>query len=261
MPRFKMTIEYAGTRYSGWQIQKNARTVAGEIDRAVRGATGAAAFELYGAGRTDAGVHALAQVAHLRTRAKTTARDILYGANDRLPPDVNVLAVEPVSAHFHARHDAVLRSYVYQISTRRTAFGKKYVWWVKDALDERAMARAAALIAGRHDFSSFCERPHEPESTLVHVEESRLERHGDLLVYHVAASHFLWRMVRRLTGALVAVGRGKLTQRDVERLLATRSNEVAALTAPPSGLFLEQVLYSADEPRRRPAPAFPVPKP
>src|SRR4051812_42847726 len=105
MQSWKLTIEYEGTRYSGWQEQRNAKTVQGALRAALEEHLGER-VDLGGAGRTDAGVHALAQVAHLRTRAKTTARDILYGANDRLPTDVNVLSVEPVSAHFHARHDA-----------------------------------------------------------------------------------------------------------------------------------------------------------
>ena len=154
MARFKLLIEYAGTRYSGWQIQKNARTVQGEIDRAIREALRPREFELYGSGRTDAGVHAIAQVAHLDiyTAAPEQLRRKL---NDELPADINILAVDKVPHRFHARHDAVARSYVYQISRRRTAFGKPFVWWIKEPLDVGAMREAAALFVGMKDFRGF----------------------------------------------------------------------------------------------------------
>src|SRR5262245_677845 len=129
--RFKLTIEYAGTRYSGWQIQKNAKTVQGEIDRAVREATGQRSFELYGSGRTDAGVHALAQVAHLDLDTTMPPETLRRRINELLPSDIHLLRVEKARHKFHARHDAVARSYIYQVSRRRTAFSKALVWWVK----------------------------------------------------------------------------------------------------------------------------------
>ena len=135
MPRFKLTIEYAGTRYSGWQIQKNARTIQGEIDRAVRTVTGRRDFELYGSGRTDAGVHAVAQVAHLDVSTNIPADTLLRRVNDELPADINILAAEQVPHRFHARHHAVARRYMYQIARRRTAFAKPFVWWVREPLD------------------------------------------------------------------------------------------------------------------------------
>ena len=155
MPRFRLLIEYAGTRYSGWQIQKNARTVAGEIDRAIRDATRRQEFELYGAGRTDAGVHALGQVAHLELYTDLTPAVLRARINDALPADIYVRAVDKVPHRFHARHDARQRSYVYQISRRKTAFLKPYVWWIKDRLDVAAMRAAAAAFVGMRDFASF----------------------------------------------------------------------------------------------------------
>ncbi|MEO6238069.1 MAG: tRNA pseudouridine synthase A, partial [Vicinamibacterales bacterium] len=130
MPRFKLLIEYTGTRYSGWQIQKNARTVAGEIDRAVHEVTGRGEFELYGAGRTDAGVHALAQVAHLDIYTDLPAQTLRHRVNDVLPSDIHVRRIDKAPHRFHARHDAMSRSYLYQISRRKTAFFKPYVWWI-----------------------------------------------------------------------------------------------------------------------------------
>src|SRR5512132_935757 len=148
MARFRLLIEYAGTRYSGWQIQKNARTVQGEIDRAIRTATGRADFELYGSGRTDAGVHALAQVAHLDVSTPLSPETLRRRLNDELPADINLLSAEPVPHRFHARHDAVARRYLYQISRRRTAFAKNYVWWVKESIDATLMRRAAQAFVG-----------------------------------------------------------------------------------------------------------------
>src|SRR5437773_12080437 len=129
MARFKLTLEYAGTRYSGWQIQQNARTVQGELARVVRDVTGQKQFELYGSGRTDAGVHALEQVAHLDLETRLPPETLGRALNEALPADINVLAVERVTRQFHARHGALARSYLYQISRRRTASAKPFVWW------------------------------------------------------------------------------------------------------------------------------------
>src|SRR5437870_1584131 len=155
MPRFKLTIEYAGTRYSGWQIQKNARTVQGELDRAVRAVTRRTDFELYGSGRTDAGVHAAAQVAHLDVSTTIPAETLRRRLNDELPADINILGAAQVPHRFHARHDAVARRYLYQVACRRTAFAKPFVWWVKEPLDAERMRDAARAFVGMRDFRSF----------------------------------------------------------------------------------------------------------
>jgi tRNA pseudouridine38-40 synthase len=243
VPTWKLTLEYDGTRYRGWQSQKNTeRTVQGVLLRAAREVLGDD-VAIGGAGRTDAGVHALAQVAHLRARAERRPEEILYGLNDRLPFDVNVLSVEKATPRFHARHDAKSRTYLYRISRRRTAFDKRWVWWVKDRLDFSAMKRAANLFEGRHDFASFCENAAGQESTIVVVEKSDvLDWHREIH-FRITASHFLWKMVRRLTGALVEVGRATLDKAGVERLLSEKSAAPAKWTAPPSGLFLEKVEY------------------
>jgi tRNA pseudouridine38-40 synthase len=255
MLNWKLILEYDGTRYSGWQEQSNARTISGELRKAAEDYFDRQ-VEIGGAGRTDAGVHALAQVAHLKLsprggRPKTIPRpqEILYALNDRLSADLNVLKVETASSRFHARHDVVSRSYLYQISTRRTAFGKKYVWWVKDRLDLAAMESAAALIVGRHDFAAFRERDakREEQSTTVVVESAELITDEHLILFRITASHFLWKMVRRLVGSLVEVGRGNARVEDFARLIEEPQNgsslEPARLTAPPSGLFLERVTY------------------
>lgn len=275
MPRYRLTIEYAGTRYSGWQIQKNARTVQGEIDKAVRAITGRHDFELYGSGRTDAGVHAAGQVAHLDVATNLPAASLVGRINDELPADINVLSAALVPHRFHARHSALARRYVYQIARRRTAFAKPYVWWVKDPVDVAAMRTAAAAFVGMKDFQSFAaedhthddgtapgraprrgehdrrddrDRPAEPRerSTLVLIDRLDIEVHGDLLVVVIQGSHFLWKMVRRVVGVLTEIGRGGLTPSAAQTLLTSRSDVPARLTAPASGLFLERVFYQGD---------------
>jgi tRNA pseudouridine38-40 synthase len=249
MPRFKLLIEYAGTRYSGWQIQKNARTVQGEIDRAIRAIAPKTAFELYGAGRTDAGVHALGQVAHLDLHTTLPAATLVARINDHLPADINILAAEKVPHRFHARHDALTRGYLYQIARRRTAFDKPYVWWIKDELDIAAMRAAATLLVGMRDFRSFTDDDPDEKSTLVEISELAIHESGDLLLVRVVGSHFLWKMVRRIVGVLAEVGRGRLDVAAAGRLVAERSSIPAKLTAPASGLFLERVVYEGDAPR------------
>lgn len=152
MARFKVFIEYEGTRFSGWQAQKNARTVQGELIGAMKQVFNTDAFELYGSGRTDAGVHAIAQVAHLDVQTMFAPEIIRMKTNDLLPADINLVEIEKASRQFHARHDAIARSYLYQISRRRTAFGKRSVWWIKDRLNLDAMKQTAELFEGMHDF-------------------------------------------------------------------------------------------------------------
>lgn len=246
MTRFKLTLEYVGTRYRGWQIQKNARTVAGELHQAVRTVAGREPGELYGSGRTDAGVHALHQVAHLDLETTLAPPQLLWRINEELPADINLLALEPAARRFHARHGAMARSYLYQISRRRTALGKPFVWWVKDALDGRAMARAGRLFEGLHDFQSFTDQDPEDGSTKVKVGSVEVREEGALLLIRIVGSHFLWKMVRRMVGVLAEVGRGDYDDDDVRGLLREPSDAPARLTAPPSGLFLERVLYEGD---------------
>jgi len=247
MPRFLLRIEYAGTRYRGWQIQSNARTVQGEIAQAAREVLGTPSFELYGSGRTDAGVHALEQVAHLDTAVKMPPGMLVDRINALLPADINILSAEVVDRRFHARHSATSRSYVYQIARRRTAFAKPYVWWVRDPLDVARMRNAAAVFTGLHDFRAFTDDDPEEKSTKVLVESLTVEEEGDLILVRIAGSHFIWKMVRRIVGILVEAGQGGLTPKQIEAMLEGDSDLPARLTAPASGLFLEKVSYAGTE--------------
>ena len=253
MPRYKLTIEYAGTRYSGWQKQKNAKTIQGEIERAISDLTRDNTFEFYGSGRTDAGVHALHQVAHLEMRKPLPAETIRRGINDALPADIHILAVDTVAHRFHARHSAVARSYLYQLSRRRSAFAKPFVWWVREPLDLARMQAAAARLTGMHDFQAFSDDDPDEKSTEVLVDEVTLIEDGDLIL----------------------IGKGGMDVEDIDRLLAAGGPEgpplhakstprvgkptPAELTAPSSGLFLERVFYEGDGRQWPLRPAVPVP--
>ena len=178
--------------------------------------------------------------------------------NDELPADVNILDIEKASPQFHARHDAVARSYLYQISRRRTAFGKKMVWWIKDQLDINKMKATAELFVGMKDFQSFTADDPEEKSTKVHVEKIEIREHGDLILIRFMGSHFLWKMVRQIVGVLAEVGRGKLTIEQARTFLDQRSGKPATLTAPPSGLFLERIYYPRDARLERLEPVLPI---
>ena len=244
--RYKLTVEYDGTGYSGWQVQKNARSIQGTLIDAARTLFGGE-VDIQGAGRTDAGVHALAQVAHLEAPRRLAPQKILYGLNDLLPASINILKVDEAFPDFHARHMAREKSYLYLLSRRRTAFGKRYVWWVKDDLDLRRMQSAAELFRGFHDFTSFADKRIDKHlSTQVKIDRVEILSREELIVFRIVGSHFLWKMVRRLVGILVETGRGTFSAADVERFLTSASDLPARCTAPASGLFLAQVLYEGD---------------
>jgi len=253
MQAWKFTVEYDGSRYHGWQEQKNApRTVMGTLRNAVEEVLGAP-MELQGAGRTDAGVHALGQVLHVKGHSKQRISPgaLKDAVNHLLGHDLVVLSVEEVPERFHARHHAEARSYLYRISTRKNAFSKRHVWWVKQPLNGARMQEAVAMLAGRHDFSAFrADDPSRPdESPIVVVESAVLEAVGDEWQFRITASHFIWRQVRRIVGALVQVGAGDFKLDDFAAALdgdIRWQGKISEWTAPAAGLFLESVRYPAD---------------
>jgi tRNA pseudouridine38-40 synthase len=192
-------------------------------------------------------VHALGQVAHLELYTDLAPAPLGARLNDALPADIYIRTIDKVPHRFHARHDARQRSYLYQISRRKTAFFKPYVWWVKEPLDAGAMRTAAAAFVGMRNFASFTADEPEEKSTKVLIDRIEIGEDGDLLLVRIAGSHFLWRMVRRIVGVLAAVGRGELTVERAAAFLDERSEIPATLTAPSSGLFLESVFYANDE--------------
>jgi tRNA pseudouridine38-40 synthase len=254
MPRFKLVIEYDGTRYSGWQIQPTARTVQGMLVTAARkGFDGVG--ESMGSGRTDSGVHALGQVAHLDIDTRVSAAQELAVINENLPHDINVRAATLADRRFHARHDATGRSYLYQISRRRSAFGKSYIWWVREPLDVGAMRRASLSMVGMHDYSAFTEAA-KGESMKVLMTALEVVEAGDLLLIRLRASHFLRKMARRVVGTLVATGKGEIPVDAISEALEAPHRSELQITAPPSGLFLEEVIYKGEAFSRELRPAL-----
>jgi tRNA pseudouridine38-40 synthase len=247
MHKYKIVLEYDGTNYRGWQTQKNAKSIQETLIAAAQKFLGVP-VQLQGAGRTDAGVHALAQTAHLESSRKINPETLRIGINDNLPASINLLLVENAPPLFHARHHAMSRSYLYLIAKRRTAFGKRYVWWIKDNLNISKMQQALSLFQGFHDFVSFADKRMDKEtSTKVNIEGLWLKEFDDIIALRVVGSHFLWKMVRRIVGITVEAGRNNLTNRDIEKMLNSYSETPARFTAPPSGLFLEKVLYEGDK--------------
>lgn len=246
--KYKIYLEYNGANYAGWQKQNNAKTVQGTLIDTVKtifkSTKGKSKYiDLQGSGRTDKGVHAIMQVAHLECETMLAPEILKMKMNDLLPSDINILEIEKAPEKFHARHSAISRGYLYQISKRRTAFEKRYVWWVKDHLDVHAMKNAAKLFEGRHDFKSFSDDTPGEKSTIVVVEDISVTEDDMKIYIRIQASHFLWKMVRRIIGILVEAGRGNISTGHILSFLKTYSEEPSKYTAPPSGLFLEKVFY------------------
>ncbi len=249
MAKFKIYLEYEGTRYSGWQVQKGSKTIQGALMNAADQIFPKEKIDIQGSGRTDAGVHALQQVAHLEVNTSLSPEILKMKFNDLLPHDINILHVEKTGRDFHARHHAVARSYIFHISKRRSAFGKTYVWWIRDKLNINKMEKAAILFTGMHDFSSFTDDKPQDKSTKVKIDEVKIWEDEESILIRITGSHFLWKMVRRMIGVLVEIGRGNMKEKDLVFFLNNHSKEPARFTAPPSGLYLEKIFYEGDEKR------------
>lgn len=247
MSRYKLTIEYDGSKYAGWQMQKGLKSVQGAMIDACKLVFPGEKVELYGAGRTDQGVHALGQVAHLDVNTNMKPLFLKHKLNDNLPGDIVVLSVNTANPKFHARYDAKYRVYLYQISRRPTAFGKKMVWWVKDPLDINIMKQVADLYTGFRDYKTFAEKSDEDKSTMVEIRSVEIVESGDLILIRITGSHFLHKQVRRMIGVMAEAARGKLSVKEIEGFFKKASDIPAKLTAPGAGLYLEKVCYDGDE--------------
>jgi tRNA pseudouridine38-40 synthase len=250
MRNLKLILSYDGTDFAGWQVQPGAMTVQGTLASAIGRITGEKVLP-QGSGRTDAGVHALAQVVTFVTESSVPTANFVKALNDLLPPSVRVLVVEEAAADFHARHSAQGKSYRYRIYRAAICppFLARYAWHYPFPLDEQAMAQAAGRVEGEHDFTSFAavdpERGRDgvPVSNVRRIFSSNWERRGDEFVYTVKGSGFLHHMVRNLVGTFILVGRGTLQADDVTRILEARNRSAAGATAPAGGLFLVGVEY------------------
>jgi len=246
MPKnFKLTIEYDGSAYHGWQRQAVHPTIQGKIETALKTMTGTQ-VTLTGSGRTDAGVHAYGQVANFICDTKLTPEIFQKGLNSILPKDIVITACTSVPEEFNARYDAQSKTYHYRILNRRlaAAIGRQYAWHIPQKLDFDAMRRAYPHIIGTHDFKAFegtgSPRAHT-ERCVIHAD--LVEKNDGHLVFEIEGNGFLRFMVRNIVGTLVDVGIGKITSDDFKRILQSKDRTLAGITAPAHGLFLMQVKY------------------
>lgn len=249
MRNLKLTLAYDGTDFSGWQVQPDAQTIQGTLASAIGRITRENVLP-QGSGRTDAGVHALAQVASFETESSIPVANLVIALNDILPASIRVLRVEEVAAQFHARKSAQAKTYRYRMYREAICppFLARYVWQYPYPLDEEAMRKAAPLILGEHDFTSFAavdpERGrHEGASNVRTIFSSQWRRDGCESVYEVRGNGFLHHMVRNLVGTFLLVGKGRLKPVDVTRIIEEKNRAAAGATAPASGLYLVSVEY------------------
>jgi len=243
--KFRLLIEYDGRAYCGWQRQKDDPSIQGTIETAL-GRMTRQAVTLHGAGRTDAGVHALRQAAHFVCPTPLDATALLKGLNSLLPPDIVIHACEPVAPDFHARFDARAKTYRYRILNRprRAALGRHYAWHIFRPLDLDAMQAGAAAVVGRYDFKAFENTGSPRQHTVREVQRAAWRRSADdYLVFDITADGFLKFMVRNIVGTLVAVGLGKIRPEEVAVIRDSGDRRRAGAAAPPQGLFLLQVHY------------------
>jgi len=242
----KLTIEYDGTRYQGWQVQGDAPTIQKALEEAIAHVV-QHPVRVIGSGRTDSGVHALGQAANFHTSSSIPAHKLVHAINAWLPRDIAVVSGQDVPADFHARFSAVAKTYRYTILNRpaRCAVLRRYAWHVREPLDLAAMRRAAGHIVGRHDFRAFQSKAADEtgERAVRNLTRLDIARNGDLVELFATANGFLYNMVRAITGTLVQVGIGKLPPDEMKRIIASRDRSLAGPTAPPQGLCLMEVSY------------------
>ena len=245
MKNFKITIEYDGTGYHGWQRQKTDRTIQEEIEKAVLTITGQQ-LSLTGSGRTDAGVHAYAQVANFKCETSLGPQDLFRGLNSLTADDIVIRSCEEVETSFHARYDVKSKSYVYKILNRPdpAAIGRQYAWHIRKKLNLEALRAASTYLIGSHDFKAFegagSPRAHTTRSVF---KASLAEEPNGYLAFEIEADGFLRFMVRNIVGTLVKVGLGKISPADFKGILESKDRDQAGATAPAHGLFLKNVNY------------------
>lgn len=245
MRNYKITIQYDGSRYKGWQVQKSTdMTIQGKIQDVLSAMTGQD-IEVIGSGRTDAGVHALGQVANFHVPDHFTAQEILEYLNHYLPMDIAVLDIEEVDERFHARYHATSKTYVYRIHTSLipNVFERKYMYTYTELLDVALMKKAAQRMIGTHDFAAFCGNKKMKKSTVRTVTAiDILEKENEIQISYTGDG-FLQQMIRIMTGTLIEVGNGTKRVEDIQQILESRIRENAGFTVPPEGLILKNAIY------------------
>jgi tRNA pseudouridine38-40 synthase len=240
---YKITIEYDGTDFVGWQRQANGRSVQGEIEQALQRIT-SSYIPVTGAGRTDAGVHARGQVANFFLDTNPDESDLLRSINGLVGRDIVIHDIETVPDSFSARYSATAREYSYFISPTPAAIGRQYSWQIGYRLDLPLMNDAASMLIGARDFRSFCRTASATDDTQCTVSRATWEREGDgRIVFHIRANRFLHGMVRAIVGTIIDIGRGHMGIEALPEILSSLDRRQAGQAAPPHGLFLERVIY------------------
>jgi tRNA pseudouridine38-40 synthase len=242
MRNIKLTLEYDGTDFCGLQWQPKGRTIQGSLQSSLKKLLQESPTVI-AAGRTDAGVHALGQVVNFKTENNLDLNSIRLGLNSFLPKDITIIEAEEVDEKFHARHDAVKRTYRYVISTRPRAVGRQYCWHCKYGLDLDKIRKATEYLIGAHVFTAFSKTIEGEIHYLCKVESAVWKATDDEIIFEICANRFLHNMVRIIVGTMVDVGRGKLTPVEIKNILESRDRDRAGSTAPPQGLFLVKVYY------------------
>jgi len=244
MRNFKMIVEYDGTAYCGWQRQENGITIQQVLEEAIQLITGEK-VTVIGSGRTDAGVHALNQVAHFKSDSRLPVNNIYRGMNSVLPVDIVIKELEEVTDDFHAQHDVKSKVYIYICNQRlRPALGRNYFWFIRFPLDLERMRKAAQFLIGRHDFSCFCATGTHVKDRVRTVIDMEIKVGDEGLIEITVEAHgFLKYMVRNIIGTLVEVGRGKRKPEEMKVIIESRNRKIAGVTAPACGLFLKEVKY------------------
>ncbi|MDP8218119.1 MAG: tRNA pseudouridine(38-40) synthase TruA [Candidatus Theseobacter exili] len=241
----KIKLEYDGTEFAGWQVQPEMRTVQGSVETSLNKLTGEK-IRVIGAGRTDAGVHAKGQVAHFSTSTRLTENTLLRGINALLPKDVVVLSAEEVTDTFHARFSAVKKTYCYSVWTAKISspLHRRITFHYPHVLSITEMQKAAAVLVGSHDFASFASNRGKPEaSTVREIMRFDIIKADSLLRLIIEADGFLYKMVRRLAGTIIEVGRGKISMEELKDILMKANRKYGGPNLPPHGLCLEKVVY------------------
>ena len=238
----KITIEYDGTSFSGWQVQPDKRTVQQEIETALKSLLGYE-VKIIGAGRTDAGVHALGQVANFKINSDIPVDAFKFGLKKYLPDDIIVLNAEQVQLNFNSRRDAVKRTYRYVLSRKKRAIGRNYSWMPLFTFDPELMKKAVRFLLGEHDFSSFCKVKSNTGDCLSTVFRADIIEEEEYIIFEIEAIRFFHNMIRIIVGTLLEVGRGTIDIDDFNNILNNRDRTKAGPTVPPKGLFLVNVEY------------------
>ena len=242
---YKLTIRYDGTRYSGWEHKTGRDTVQGRLMQVFEKMTGEP-VTVIGAGRTDAGVHALSMVANVHLNCSMGAKEVKSYANRYLPEDIALTGIKEVSQRFHARYNAVGKTYCYTLwdGNEKPVFNRKYVWVLESRLDVSAMQAAAEYMKGTHDFGGFCKNPQKKKSTVRTIDQISVQREKDTVKIVVHGDGFLHHMVRIITGTLVEIGMGRMEPEKIRDVLDTGDRSLAGPTAPALGLCLMEIDYN-----------------